>query len=350
MNLNIWQILVLALLQGVTELFPISSLGHTVIVPGLLPHLFPPDFATNTSCGGQSCFLPLIVALHLGTSIALVAYFWRDWLQVMLAIFQTMKNAEIRKDSEEWVSWLIVIGCIPGALLGVALQGPLTKLFSSAIIAAAFLVVNGAVLFLGETLRRRTERRAASSSTSGQGGQIASRQWADFPTAKTEALGHSPRPWEPFPGDVSVLTVPSSEHSPHLQTKTARSLASLSWKEALLVGLAQSFALLPGISRSGATMVAGLGVGLSHEDAARYSFLLGTPLIGGAALIEVPQLFGLPVATLGLVLIGMGVAGVAAFLSTKFLLKYFETGRLYPFAYYCWGAGLLSLMLFLTMR
>ena len=350
MNLNIWQIIFLALLQGVTELFPISSLGHSVVVPGLLPQLFPPDFATNTSCGGQSCFLPVVVALHLGTSIALVIYFWRDWLQVILAIFQTIKNAEIRKGSEEWVGWLIIIGCIPGGLLGVALQGPLTKLFSSAIIAAAFLVVNGAMLFLGETLRRHAERRTVSSSIERQGGQMASRQWADLPTAKQEALGHSLRPWEPSPGIAGVLTVPSSERSPHPQTKTARSLASLSWKEALLVGLVQSFALIPGISRSGATIVAGLGVGLSHEDAARYSFLLGTPLIGAAAALEVPQLFGLPATTLLLVLIGMVVSGIAAFLSTKFLLKYFETGRLYPFAYYCWGAGLLSLVLFLTMR
>lgn len=355
MNLNIWQILMLALLQGVTELFPISSLGHTVILPGLLPHLFPPDFATNTSCDGQSCFLPLIVALHLGTSIALVLYFWRDWLQVILSIFQTMKNAEIRKDSEEWVSWLIVIGCIPGALLGVALQGPLTKLFSSAIIAAAFLVVNGAVLFLGETLRRRAERQAVSASTERQREQIASRQWegVGLSVDQQETRPLPLRMFEPSSGNAGVLTATSSERQPAPlagQGVQGRPLASLTWKEALLVGLAQSFALIPGISRSGATMVAGLGVGLSHEDAARYSFLLGTPLIGGAALIEVPQLFGLPVATLGLVLIGMGVAGVAAFLSTKFLLKYFETGRLHPFAYYCCGAGLLSLLFFLTVR
>jgi undecaprenyl-diphosphatase len=145
-------------------------------------------------------------------------------------------------------------------------------------------------------------------------------------------------------------TVTTLERSPNLPKRPTRSLASLSWKEALLVGLAQSFALIPGISRSGATIVAGLGVGLSHEDAARYSFLLGTPLIGAAAILEVPQLTGLPASTLVLVLLGMGVAGVAAFLSTKFLLKYFETGRLHPFAYYCWGAGLLSLVLLLTMR
>ena len=355
MNLNIWQTIFLALLQGVTELFPISSLGHSVIVPGLLPQLFPPTFATNTSCGGQNCFLPFVVALHLGTSIALVIYFWRDWFQVILAILKSLKNAEIRKGSEEWEGWLIIIGCVPGALLGVALQGPLTQLFSSGVIAASFLMVNGAVLFLGETLRRRAERRAVSSSIEGQRGQMASRQsrWADFPTAKMEALGHSPRPWEASSRHAGMLTVTSSERSPNprtVQGGQGRPLASLTWKEALLVGLAQSAALIPGISRSGTTMVAGLGVGLSHEDAARYSFLLGTPLIGGAALIEVPQLFGLPASTLLLVLIGMGVAGITAFLSTRFLLKYFETGRLYPFAYYCWGAGLFSLILLLTLR
>lgn len=355
MNLNIWQTIFLALLQGVTELFPISSLGHSVIVPGLLPQLFPSNFATNTSCGGQNCFLPLVVALHLGTSIALVIYFWRDWFQVIGAILKSIKNAEIHKGSEEWVGWLIIIGCIPGMLLGVALQGPLTQLFSSGVIAAAFLVVNGAVLFVGETLRRRTERRTVRSSLERQGGQMASRQWewADIPTVKMEVPGHSPRPGEPSSGNAGVLTVTASEYSPNPRTfqgGQGRPLASLSWKEALLVGLAQSAALLPGISRSGTTMVASLGVGLSHEDAARYSFLLGTPLIGGAALIEVPQLFGLPVSTLLLVLIGMVVSGVAAFLSTKFLLKYFETGRLYPFAYYCCGAGLFSLILFLTLR
>jgi undecaprenyl-diphosphatase len=168
-----------------------------------------------------------------------------------------------------------------------------------------------------------------------------------------EVLGHSSRAGEPSSGNAGVVTMTSSELSQNplaVQGGQGRPLASLSWKEALLVGLAQSAALLPGISRSGATMVASLGVGLSHEDAARYSFLLGTPLIGGAALIEVPQLFGLPVSTLLLVLIGMVVSGAAAFLSTKFLLRYFETGRLYPFAYYCWGAGVFSLIFFLLLR
>ena len=297
MNLNIWQIIFLALLQGVTELFPISSLGHSVIIPGLLGW---GNLINNTSCGGQSCFLPIIVALHLGTSIALVIYFWRDWLQIILTIFKNIKDGEVRTGTDDWVSWLIIIGLIPAGILGVVLETPLKQLFASPTIAAAFLVVNGSILFAGERLRRRVETKQ------------------DFATAKEREA-------------------------------SLRTLSSLTWKEAVIVGFAQSLALIAGISRSGASMVAGLGVRLSHEDAARYSFLLGTPLIGLAALLEIPQLIGQSAHTWLLIVIGMVLAGVAAYLSTKFLMKYFETGKLYPFAYYCWAVGLVSLILLFTV-
>jgi undecaprenyl-diphosphatase len=297
MNLNIWQIIFLAVLQGVTELFPISSLGHTVIIPGLLGW---GNLINNTSCGGQSCFLPIIVALHLGTSIALVIYFWRDWLQIFLTLTKNIKEGEVHTGTQEWVSWLIIIGVIPAGILGVLLETPLKQLFASPTIAAAFLVVNGSILFAGERMRRRAEEKMT------------------FSTAKEREANF-------------------------------RSLSSLSWREALIVGFAQSLALIPGISRTGVTIVAGLGVRLNHEDAARYSFLLGTPLIGLAALLEVPQLVGQTAQTWLYVFIGMVVAGIVAYLCTKFLMKYFETGRLYPFAYYCWGAGLLSLILLFTI-
>jgi len=290
MNLTILQTLFLALLQGVTELFPISSLGHTVILPGLLGW---GDLVRDKH------FLPLIVALHLGTSIALVIYFWRDWRNVLLTLVESVKKGEIQTGTESWVSWLIILGCIPAGLLGVFLENPLKELFASPLIAATFLTVNGVILFGGEMIRRRRDTK---------------------------------------------------NHLMLQQQGASRPLATLSWKEALLVGLAQSLALIPGVSRSGVTMVAGLGVRLNHEDAARYSFLLGTPLIGAAALLEVPQLFGQEASVLLSVFTGMVVSGVAAFLSTRFLLSYFETGRLNPFAYYCWGAGLLSLILLLTLR
>jgi undecaprenyl-diphosphatase len=301
MSPNLLQIIILALLQGVTELFPISSLGHTVILPGLLPSIFgSTNLITDTSCGGQSCFLPLIVALHLGTSIALVLYFWRDWFQVLRSVFTMVKDADLKRGTDEWVSFLIVVGCIPAGLIGVLLETKLKELFASPVIAATFLVVNGSVLFAGEQLRRRAE-------------------------TKFKAL--TPK-----------------EREAHF-----RPLASLSIKEAVIVGLFQSLALVPGFSRSGLTIVAGLGVRLTHEDAARYSFLLGAPIIGAAALLEVPLLFHEPSTTLMLIVFGMILSGVAAFLSTRFLMKYFETGRLDPFAYYCWGAGLISLLLLFTV-
>ena len=291
MELNIWQILFLALLQGVTELFPISSLGHTVILPALLGW---GDLVRNPN------FLPLIVALHLGTSIALFIYFWREWFQVGRSVVKSIKDGEVKRGTEEWVSFLIIIGCIPGGLLGVFLEKPLKLLFASPLVASTFLVVNGSLLFLGERLRRRAESNLPGTNLS-----IKERE-AQF-----------------------------------------RPLSSLSWLEAATVGLVQALALIPGISRSGVTMVAGLGFRLNHEDAARYSFLLGTPLIAAAALLEVPQLLSQPLNILLLVLVGMVVAGVAAYLSTRFLMKYFETGRLYPFAYYCWAVGLFSLTFFL---
>ncbi len=293
LNIDIWKTIVLALLQGVTELFPISSLGHTVIIPGLIGW---GDLIHNQN------FLPLIVALHLGTSVALVIYFWRDWLQVLRTLFNSIKEGEVKTGTEEWISWLIIIGCVPAGIVGVLLKSPLEKLFSSPIIAATFLVVNGSVLFAGEQLRRRSEAK------------------------------------------MHALTAKEREAQ-------FRPLSSLSWKEAIVVGLFQSFALVPGFSRSGMTIVAGLGVRMNHEDAARYSFLLGTPLIGAAAMLEVPYLFGQSAGTLMYVVLGMVLAGVAAYLSTKFLMKYFETGRLDPFAYYCWGAGVLALvLLFVTGR
>ncbi|SRR6266568_54790 len=293
--LNIWQTIFLALLQGFTELFPISSLGHTVILPGLLPWLFG---SNSNNIENNQAFLPIIVALHLGTSIALVIYFWRDWFQVLRTLVKSIKEGEVHRGTEEWVSWLIIIGCIPAGLLGVFLEDPLKKLFAFPLIASTFLIVNGSLLFFGEALRRRAE------------------------------------------GDLANLP-------PKEREAKFRPLASLTWKEAIIVGFAQSLALIPGISRSGSTMVAGLGVRLNHEDAAHYSFLLGTPLIGAAALLEVPQLIGQTANTLLLVGLGAVLAGVAAFLSTKFLMKYFETGRLTPFAIYCWAAGLVSLILFI---
>jgi undecaprenyl-diphosphatase len=285
---ELWKTLVLALLQGVTELFPISSLGHTVILPALIGW---GDLVDDEA------FVPMITALHLGTCIALLIYFWRDWLQVGKTMVNTIKTVKVQRGTDEWVSWLIIIGCIPAGLLGLLFEKIIKGWFASPLLAATVLVINGSVLFLGEALRRRSEVRFHSMSP--------------------------------------------KEREAHF-----RPLKSLTWKEALVVGASQALALIPGFSRSGTTMVGGLAVRLTHEDAARYSFLLGTPLILAAAALEVPKLLHSHFSPL-IVFMGVVVSGVAAFLSIKFLMKYFETGRLDPFAYYCWGAGLISIVVLL---
>jgi undecaprenyl-diphosphatase len=335
MSLTWIQTVVLALLQGITELFPISSLGHTVIIPGLLGW---------TALVQSKQFLPIVVAFHLGTSIALVLFFWRDWWQVVRTLIQSIQQAEVKRGDASWISWLVIIGCIPAGILGVLLEKPIKQLFASPSIAAAFLIVNGSLLLLGEALRHR-----ASSTRQERLTQVSSlthpNQQLGLPPEKRMELGLPARSWSQSDVAVAAPILPNSALAS--QKPASRPLESLTWKEAVLIGLAQALALLPGISRSGASMVAGLGVGLSHEDAAHYSFLLGTPLIAAAAMLEIPQLFGVSGPLLGLVGVGMILSGVAAYLSTKFLMRYFETGRLHPFAFYCWGIGGISLVLFL---
>ncbi|HKW53985.1 MAG TPA: undecaprenyl-diphosphate phosphatase [Stellaceae bacterium] len=270
------QALIIAILQGVTELFPVSSLGHAVILPKLLGWNIDQHAPT---------FLPFLVVLHLGTAAALLAYFWRDWLGLALAFFGAGPLEERRA---KWrLLWLIVVATIPAVILGLIFEksGLARSLFGSAVVAAAFLVVNGVVLFVAERLRR-------------QGGE--------------------------------------------------RVLGEMDWRQALLIGLWQSAALIPGISRSGSTMVGGLLLGFNHREAAHFSFLIATPIIIGAAVLEVPHLFKPEVAHAftAMVWIAGAVAGVTAYLSTAFLMRYFrrhDFEALDPFAYYCWAAGVLSL-------
>jgi undecaprenyl-diphosphatase len=270
------QALVMAVLQGVTELFPVSSLGHAVVLPKLL----------GWSIDQQSrSFLPFLVVLHLGTAVALLAYFWRDWLGLALAFFG---QGPVEERKAQWrLLWLIVLATVPAVVLALAFEKLIRGLFGSPVAAALFLLVNGAVLFAGERLRRR-------------GG--------------------------------------------------SRVLGEMRWWEAMLIGLWQATALLPGISRSGATMVGGLLVGFHHREAAHFSFLIATPIIFGAAVHEVPHLFapGVAAGFNAAVWLAGAAAGVTAWLSTAFLMRYFrrhDFEALDPFAYYCWGAGLVALAL-----
>jgi len=268
------QALVLAILQGISELFPVSSLGHTILVPALLHW-------NNVDRAGPS-FLSFVVVLHLGTALALIAFYRTQWVAIVRAMVASVVRGRLSDDRDERIGWLLVVGTIPVGHLGVALEHPVRSLFASPAPAAMFLFLNGLLMFLGERLRRKRRQNAG------------------------------------------------------------RPLEGLSYGQSVLVGFAQSAALLPGISRSGISMVAGLLCGLDHEDAAHYSFLLATPVILAAALLEMPKLFA-PDAHVVLVqaITGGIAAGIAAYFSVAFLTRYFRSNDLRPFGWYCVivGAG-----------
>lgn len=313
------RVVFLALLQGIAELFPVSSLGHTVIIPGLLGW---GDLLRSDT------FLPLVVTLHLGTAIALLSFFWRDWVNLLRGGFRVLVagkfSPEVDPQGYGRQLALIVVGTLPAGLIGVLFQKKLEALFGAPILAAAFLCANGAVLFAAERLTQRQRYAQAQALT--KGAPIAARGGVTI--GATAMQGRS-------------LEAPYG-HDAHAD----RTLNEVSFVQAALIGAAQALALFPGISRSGVTMVAGLAIGLGHESAARFSFLLATPIILAAGLLEIPKLFSQGTQTLVLAGVGGVLAGIAAYLSVRFLMRYFETKSLDPFAYYCIVAGLLAFLFF----
>ena len=268
------QAIVLGLVQGIAEPFPISSLGHAVILPRLLGW----DIHQ-----GDDYFLSFLVATHLATAIVLFAFFWSDWMRILAGLLRSLRTRSLpADDADARLGWLLVIGTVPAGLLGLAFEHPLRSLFASASAAAAFLVLNGVLLLAFERLRRRAPEMG------------------------------------PEPGDPD------------------RRLSQLSWRQALAIGTSQAAALIPGISRSGVTMGGGLIAGLSNEDAARYAFLLATPIIGAAAVLKLPDLLGSQGdGVRGPALVGGLCAAATTYLAVRFLLRFFETNRLTPFGIYC---------------
>ena len=272
--MSVLQALIMAVLQGVTELFPVSSLAHGVITPALLGWQIDQKAAD---------FLPFLVALHIGTALAALGFFWREWLAMALAVLGRGGIEVVAR--ERRMLLLVVVATVPAVVLALAFEKTIRGFFGTPVLAAGFLVVNGFLLFIGERRRRR-------------GGE--------------------------------------------------RELSALTWVDALVIGLAQSAALVPGISRSGATMVAGLMRGLHHEAAARFSFLIATPIILGAGVHELPKLAHAGATTdAGLAVLAGLVSGVTAWAAIWGLMRYFKGNdikALDPFAWYCWLAGGLSLI------
>jgi undecaprenyl-diphosphatase len=316
------QAIVIGLLQGVTELFPVSSLGHSVLVPALLGG----SWARNLDMSANgSPYLAFLVAVHVATAAALVIFFWRDWLRIIGGLVSSVRQRRIETPDQR-LAWLLVVATIPVGLAGIALDHVVRTTLGRPIPAAVFLTLNGVVLYAVERLRARTSGRgahavsAATPATVGAHGGVA----ADHGVAAGGGFGAR--------GGVAAHGGDAASDA---------RLGRLGWGEAMAIGAAQILALLPGVSRSGSTIAAGLLRGLDHEDAARFAFLLATPVIAAAAVFKLPDLAG-PAgrSVLGPVVAGSLVAGVAAYISLRWLTRYFQTHTLKPFAIYCAVAGI----------
>lgn len=315
---------VIGLLQGVTELFPVSSLGHSVLIPALIGGSWQHLVTENASGNSEgSPYLTFVAGLHVATAIALLVYFRSDWARIIRGFLTTLRTRRIETSAQR-LAWLIVAATVPVGIIGLALEHTFRILFAKPLAAALFLTVNGMILLAGERLRRRSEQRAGERQTSVRA-EPATVPLAD-PAPATVPAQSTTAP------DGGVVGRPSARRS-GLVVSEHRSLDTFAYREAGVIGLFQTLALLAGISRSGITMVAGLLRGLDHADAARFSFLLATPVILAAGLLKLPALAGQGGDGIrGQVVLGALVAGVAAYLSTRFLVRYFETRTLTPFA------------------
>jgi undecaprenyl-diphosphatase len=280
--LTYFQAIVLGVLQGVTELFPISSLGHTV----LFPTLFGWNKLVDAQSESESFWLAFVVMLHVGSAIGLLIYYWSTWVEIAKAFFATLGKRRAETPNER-LAWLIIVASIPAGIIGLALEKQLRTLTAKPEVAAIFLMLNGLILFAAERYRRRAQVR-----------ELAVREG--------------------------------------LNPEGGRELVSLEYREAVVVGVAQSTALVAGISRDGVTMGAGLARGLDHSDAARFAFLLATPIILAAGLFKLPDLLGhLGNGIRGQALVGCISAAITAVFTVAFLVRWFKTRTLIPFAIYC---------------
>jgi undecaprenyl-diphosphatase len=296
--------------QGITELFPVSSLGHSVLVPALIGGRWAKDLNVSAP---ESPYLAFVVGLHVATAAALLVFFWRDWLRILAGFATSLRYRRIQTPDQR-LAWLIVVGTIPVGLAGLALEHLFRTTLGKPVPAAAFLIVNGVILFAGERLRRRVPAPVGAAGTA---------------ETASEAGAVDDGPGQLDESDLRLARMPMAR--------------------AVLIGSAQILALLPGISRSGVTMVAGLMRGLNHDDAARFAFLLATPVILAAGVLKIPDLLGpMGAGIQGQVFAGSVASFVSAYFAVRFLTRYFHTRTLTPFAIYCTLAGAASLI-WLTM-
>jgi undecaprenyl-diphosphatase len=311
------QAIVIGIIQGVAELFPVSSLGHTVIIPAFIGGSWAKLVTQQAS--SESPYLAFVVGLHVATALALILYFWKEWLRILRGFFTSVRDRRIERPDQR-AAWFIIVATIPVGILGITLEHQFRTLFAKPYAAADFLAVNGLILFGGEILRRRAARRP----------QLAARP--ELATVGRVSL--APVAGETPPG-------------PRDEERDEEVLASLRLRDALFVGFAQSSALFAGISRDGVCMVTGLWRGLNYEDAARFAFLLSAPPILAAGLLKIPDLLGpLGNGIRGQVIAGSVAAFCMALFSVHFLVRYFRTRGLAPFAIYCLALGISGIVYF----
>jgi len=327
-HLTFAEAIIVGLIQGTTELFPVSSLGHNVLIPALVGGSWQKDLNVSAQ---ESPYLAYVVGLHVATAIGITCYFWRDWVRIIGGFLSSIRHMQA-KTPDQKLAWMIVLATIPVGLVGLKFEHKFRVIFAVPSRAAIFLVLNGIILYAGERFRTRKSRRADE-------------QAAQDRSAEPELVG----------ADRVAGTHSSGQRAVRQQevataVQADRRITSFSYWQAIIIGSAQILALLAGISRDGVTMVAGMFRGLSREDAARFAFLLATPVILAAGVLKIPDLLG-PLGN-GIrpqILVGSVVSGVAAYLSVRFLMKYFQTRTLTPFAIYCLVFGLGS-YIYLTVK
>jgi undecaprenyl-diphosphatase len=335
--LSYLQAIVIALVQGVTELFPVSSLGHSVLVPAWIGGSWQTLVTQSSEAHSESSFyLAFLVALHVATALALLWFFRADWIRIVTGFFRSARRSIGERrftatDQDERLAWLIVIATIPVGITGVALEHVFRTALAKPVAASAFLFLNGLILLAGDRFARmqRAAARAARRQRVADGGAA---------PATEEA---------PVAGEAFTASgARSASDLAEAYASDAR-ISRLPYTDGLRIGILQIFALFAGISRSGITMVGGLWRGMDYEDSARFAFLLATPVILAAGVLKLPTLFGKAGDHIhGQVIVGMLVCGVAAYFSVRYLVKYFETRTLLPFALYCLAAGAISFIRF----
>lgn len=298
--LSYFQAIILGIVQGVTELFPVSSLGHAV----LIANLFNWKNLSHQETSSGSAFLNLLVMMHVATAIALIIFYRAQWVRIVKGFVRSVRTRDVLTDTDAKLAWLLIAATIPAGLIGLVFEHKLRTEFATAFFAIVFIIINGIMLLKGDKLVTKSE--------------------LNRPRRRRDAAS----------GEDELAA-----------SKTARVVSDhLTFARAGLIGVAQVGALLAGISRSGITMLAGLRSGLDHQDAARFSFLLATPIILLAGIYKLPSVLSSSGGSGGPILVGSLLAGIGAYISVRFLDKYFRGKSLRPFGWYCIGFGVFMLL------